>query len=157
MRGRDSKGSQGRPFSAAAPLRRSHPLAGKTIPKTKAAPNNADWELVPSHDEEAPEAATVSGKATPAPTQGALKPATPQSAAPKPAAAPKLDGEGKRYVTLAQFLKMIQVAPTGGAAKMLARSGDILVNGQPEDRPGRKLHQGDQVTIDGQVHPVTVR
>ena len=66
----------------------------------------------------------------------------------------KLDGEGRRYVTLAQFLKHIDVAPTGGAAKAMARSGTILVGGESESRPGRKLHQGDEVIVDGKPYRV---
>ncbi|MBA3846858.1 MAG: RNA-binding S4 domain-containing protein [Planctomycetes bacterium] len=49
------------------------------------------------------------------------------------------------YITLVQFLKMVDAAPTGGQAKMLARGGDVRVNGQPEQRPGRKLRTGDVV------------
>ncbi|MCK6491101.1 MAG: RNA-binding S4 domain-containing protein, partial [Planctomycetes bacterium] len=52
-----------------------------------------------------------------------------------------MDGEGRPYITLAQFLKKHELAPSGGAAKHLARSGTVQVNGQAEDRPGRKLHQ----------------
>lgn len=62
---------------------------------------------------------------------------------------PRLDGEGRPYITLAQFLKHHDLAPTGGAAKHLARSGTVTVNGAAEDRPGRKLHVGDRVAVDG--------
>ena len=63
--------------------------------------------------------------------------------------APQRDGEGKPYITLAQFLKLEGLAHHGGAAKSLVRGGDIKVNGQPEERPGRKLHQGDVVEVEG--------
>lgn len=59
--------------------------------------------------------------------------------------------EARDYITLAQFLKLHQLAANGGHAKMLARSGAALVNGQPEARPGRKLRTGDTVTIEGQT------
>lgn len=71
-----------------------------------------------------------------------------EAAAPR---GPRLDGEGRPYITLAQFLKREDLAPTGGAAKHLARSGTVQVNGQAEDRPGRKLHQGDTVTVEGRT------
>lgn len=71
-----------------------------------------------------------------------------EAAAPR---GPRLDGEGRPYLTLAQFLKREDLAPTGGAAKHLARSGTVQVNGQAEDRPGRKLHQGDTVTVEGRT------
>ncbi|MBA2479730.1 MAG: RNA-binding S4 domain-containing protein [Planctomycetes bacterium] len=66
----------------------------------------------------------------------------------------QLDGQGKRYITLAQFLKMIQAAESGGAAKALARTGGASVNGERETRPGRKLHHGTTVTIGGTTHTV---
>lgn len=66
----------------------------------------------------------------------------------KPAELP-LDGEGKPYITLAQLIKKLDLAPTGGAAKHIVRAGGITVNGEAEERPGRKLHQGDKVVVDG--------
>jgi ribosome-associated protein len=68
----------------------------------------------------------------------------------------QLDDEGHAYITLAQFLKKIDVAGSGGAAKALARSGAATVNGQPEQRPGRKLRQGDIVRIENKDHTVDV-
>jgi ribosome-associated protein len=66
----------------------------------------------------------------------------------------KLDGAGKPYITLAQFLKLLGRAEHGGAAKARVREGGILVNGQPEERPGRKLHPGDVVELEGERMPV---
>ena len=60
------------------------------------------------------------------------------------------------FITLAQFLKVHNIAATGGQAKHRARAGDILVNGEPEARPGRKLRKGDTVTVDGKTLPVTM-
>ncbi len=57
------------------------------------------------------------------------------------------DTPDNAYITLAQFLKMVDAAPTGGQAKMLARGGEVKVNGQPEQRPGRKLRHGDVVEL----------
>lgn len=48
------------------------------------------------------------------------------------------------HITLAQALKLAGLADTGGQAKLRVRQGDILVNGSPEDRPGRKLRAGDR-------------
>lgn len=52
-------------------------------------------------------------------------------------------------ITLAQFLKLVEIAPTGGHAKNLVREGRATVNGEREERPGRKLQPGDVVEIDG--------
>lgn len=57
-------------------------------------------------------------------------------------------------ITLAQFLKAVNAAQTGGHAKMLVREGQVTVNGQSEDHPGRKLAKGDVVAVDGQEFSV---
>lgn len=57
-------------------------------------------------------------------------------------------------ITLSQFLKVINAADTGGGAKALARSGAVTVNGQAENRPGRKLAKGDIVVVAGQSFTV---
>lgn len=69
----------------------------------------------------------------------------------------KLDGEGRPYITLAQFLKFRNLVNSGGEAKPLVRSGEVRVNGERELRPGRKLHDGDRVLLDGDEHVVEVR
>ncbi|MBQ6451191.1 MAG: S4 domain-containing protein YaaA [Solobacterium sp.] len=55
----------------------------------------------------------------------------------------------KEYITLQQFLKMTGIADTGGQAKYLVKELDITVNGEPEDRRGRKLYPGDIVVVEG--------
>lgn len=47
------------------------------------------------------------------------------------------------HITLAQAVKAVGLAGSGGQAKHLVRSGAIVVNGQVETHPGRKLHAGD--------------
>jgi ribosome-associated protein len=75
------------------------------------------------------------------------------AAAPR---APQLDGQGLPYITLAQLLKKLSLVGSGGEAKATVRSGGITVNGEAELRPGRKLHQGDKVTISGHDHKVNL-
>ncbi len=96
---------------------------------------------------------------------GTPAPATPPAGTPAPAAPPRtpaserppqLDGTGRPYITLAQFLKREQFADTGGGSKHLARSGAAMVNGEAEARPGRKLHDGDQVALAGRTLTVQV-
>ena len=65
-----------------------------------------------------------------------------------------LDGEGRPYISLVQFLKTLAVVGTGGAGKHAIRAGGILVNGVEDLRPGRKLHAGDVVTIGDEKHLV---
>jgi ribosome-associated protein len=55
------------------------------------------------------------------------------------------------FVTLAQAVKLVGLAESGGQAKHLVRSGALRVNGQVVTQPGKKLVQGDQfTTADGQ-------
>ncbi len=57
-------------------------------------------------------------------------------------------------IKLAQFLKLAGVADTGGQAKYLVRTLDITVNGEKENRPGRKLMPGDTVIVQGRKYTV---
>ena len=49
------------------------------------------------------------------------------------------------YITLQQFLKLLGMASTGGQANIMEQEADITVNGEPENRRGRKLYPGDLV------------
>jgi ribosome-associated protein len=51
------------------------------------------------------------------------------------------------YITLGQFLKLAAVIDTGGAAKWFLQEHEVFVNGDLEDRRGRKLFPGDAVEI----------
>lgn len=44
------------------------------------------------------------------------------------------------YITLGQLLKIVDIASSGGEAKILVKELTILVDGMPEDRRGRKLY-----------------
>ncbi len=51
------------------------------------------------------------------------------------------------YITLQQFLKLENIASSGGEAKILVSQLDITVNGEKENRRGRKLYPGDEVIV----------
>jgi ribosome-associated protein len=53
----------------------------------------------------------------------------------------------KETITLAQALKASGLADSGGQAKYLVRSGEVLVNGVVETQPGRKLRVGDRYRL----------
>jgi ribosome-associated protein len=59
-------------------------------------------------------------------------------------------------IKLDQFLKLTGVARTGGQAKLLVQTGMVLVNGKVEMRRGRKLVDGDCVTVDDDEFVVVV-
>ncbi|MEM7234728.1 MAG: RNA-binding S4 domain-containing protein [Planctomycetota bacterium] len=54
-------------------------------------------------------------------------------------------------IRLDQYLKVAGIAETGGQAKMLVRSGEILVNGEVVTQRGRQLKTGDEVTVGDQT------
>ena len=53
------------------------------------------------------------------------------------------------HITLAQALKAVGLADTGGQAKYLVRGGTATVNGEPATQPGRKLRAGDRFGVVG--------
>jgi ribosome-associated protein len=58
------------------------------------------------------------------------------------------------FIKLDQFLKWQQLAQTGGEAKALIQSGAVQVNDVLETRRGRKLINGDRVSVGPQTHTV---
>jgi ribosome-associated protein len=58
----------------------------------------------------------------------------------------KVDTE---YITLGQFLKVADVIQTGGMAKWFLSEHEIFINGEQDQRRGRKLRAGDKVQIAG--------
>ena len=53
-------------------------------------------------------------------------------------------------IRLGQLLKLAGVVDTGGELKMLLAEAGVLVNGEPEERRGRQLHDGDVVAVAGE-------
>ncbi|MFB9378411.1 RNA-binding S4 domain-containing protein [Kineococcus gynurae] len=66
------------------------------------------------------------------------------------------DVEVTGVVRLGQFLKLCGAVDSGGEARELIADGDVLVNGEPEDRRGRQLSDGDEVELRGRVWRVLV-
>ncbi len=60
----------------------------------------------------------------------------------------------EKTIQLDQFMKVIGAAQSGGHAKMLIQSGQVLVNDQAETRRGRKLQANDKVVFEGQIYVV---
>jgi ribosome-associated protein len=53
-------------------------------------------------------------------------------------------------IALGQLLQFAGIVDTGGQAKQLLLSDEVLVNDEPEGRRGRKLREGDVVEVTGQ-------
>jgi ribosome-associated protein len=55
-----------------------------------------------------------------------------------------LEGE---YIELNILLKLLALAPSGGAAKAMVAAGEVLVDGEVETRKTRKIRMGQVVTV----------
>lgn len=53
------------------------------------------------------------------------------------------------FITLGQFLKVADVIQSGGMAKWFLSEHDVYINGEPDNRRGRKLRNGDRLDIPG--------
>ena len=51
------------------------------------------------------------------------------------------------YITLGQLLKIVDIISSGGQAKWFLQENDVLINGELDNRRGRKLYPNDLVEI----------
>ena len=59
--------------------------------------------------------------------------------------------EDEQYITLGILLKIAKIISTGGEAKIFLSENEVLVNGEEENRRGRKLYNNDKVEVAGNV------
>ncbi|MFB6466507.1 S4 domain-containing protein YaaA [Cytobacillus sp. Hz8] len=57
----------------------------------------------------------------------------------------KIDTE---YITLGQFLKLAEIIDSGGMAKWFLSEHEIFINGEQDQRRGKKLRDGDSIEIE---------
>ncbi len=60
----------------------------------------------------------------------------------------KIRGE---YIKLGQALKLAGLVNSGVEAKIVIQGGEVTVNGEIEYQRGKKLHNGDIVSYDGET------
>ena len=53
------------------------------------------------------------------------------------------------FITLGQFLKIADIIQSGGMAKWFLSEHEVYINGEPDNRRGRKLRNGDRLDIPG--------
>lgn len=56
----------------------------------------------------------------------------------------KISGD---YITLSQFLKEESIISSGGQVKWYLKDNPVVLNGEKEDRRGKKLYPGDELEI----------
>ena len=59
------------------------------------------------------------------------------------------------YINLGQFLKLTDFISNGGEARFFLEDNNVLVNGEIEERRGKKLYPGDEIEINGALFTVT--
>ena len=59
--------------------------------------------------------------------------------------------KGEPFITLGILLKITGVIDTGGQAKFFLSENTVLVNGEEENRRGRKLYHGDSIQVQNQT------
>lgn len=58
--------------------------------------------------------------------------------------------ETDEFIKLGQLLKKVGLVGSGVEAKEVILDGEVKVNGETEERRGRKLYDGDVVSFDGE-------
>ncbi len=58
------------------------------------------------------------------------------------------------YITLGQFLKLAEIIESGGEAKMFLAENEVKIDGEPDNRRGRKLRGGEVVEVLGQSYEI---
>lgn len=54
------------------------------------------------------------------------------------------------FIKLGQALKAANLVGDGVEAKYVIQDGEVLVNGEPDTRRGRKLYDGDVISYQGE-------
>ena len=58
---------------------------------------------------------------------------------------------GTEFIKLESAMKLANILPSGGTAKLEIQEGNVLVNGEVCTMRGKKLYPGDKFTFDGQT------
>ena len=58
---------------------------------------------------------------------------------------------GEEFIELNKMLKILQVAQTGGHAKLMIQDGVVSLNGEQESRIRAKLRAGDVVVVEEEL------
>ena len=59
--------------------------------------------------------------------------------------------EGEDFIRLGQLLKAVRLVDEGSDAKYVIANGQVLVNGEVCTMRGKKIHDGESVTFNGET------
>ena len=58
------------------------------------------------------------------------------------------------FITLGQFIKILDLISSGGEAKSFLLDANIKINNKADNRRGRKLYKGDLVVINSKQYRI---
>ena len=58
------------------------------------------------------------------------------------------------FITLGQFLKIVDLISSGGEAKAFLSANTVLINHEADDRRGRKLYKNDLVEVASKIYRI---
>ena len=59
---------------------------------------------------------------------------------------------GTEFIKLESAMKLMNMVPSGGSAKLEIQDGNVLVNGEVCTMRGKKLRDGDKFTFNGETY-----
>ena len=60
------------------------------------------------------------------------------------------------FIKLESAMKLANVLPSGGTAKLEIQDGNVLVNGEVCTMRGKKLYPGDKFSFDGMTYLISI-
>ena len=60
------------------------------------------------------------------------------------------------FIKLESAMKLANILPSGGTAKLEIQEGNVLVNGEVCTMRGKKLYPGDRFTYEGDVYLICI-
>lgn len=58
------------------------------------------------------------------------------------------------FITLGQLLKVLDLVSTGGETKIFLNENEIFINGEKDNRRGRKIRVNDKVLINNKEYEI---
>ena len=63
---------------------------------------------------------------------------------------------GTEFIKLESAMKLANILPSGGTAKLEIQDGNVLVNGEVCTMRGKKLYPGDKFTFEGVTYLICI-
>ena len=60
----------------------------------------------------------------------------------------------ENFITLGQFIKLVDLISSGGESKTYLLDAKVQINGENDNRRGRKLYKNDQIVINSKKYRI---